>query len=66
MRLQKTVREILRAHAGWRVGGMTGTGHYKLMGPRGEIIYCASSPSDRRAPKKVRAQLRRAEREAAP
>jgi hypothetical protein len=51
MKLRKTLRELLRANAGWRVEGMTGAGHYRLTGPRGAVVYCAATPSDRRAPR---------------
>jgi hypothetical protein len=60
----KFVRELLRSHPGWRAE-VTGGTHYRLVGPRGQTVYCGTTPSDRRAIYEVRARLRRAERESA-
>jgi hypothetical protein len=56
--LRKRMREFRRAD--WSVE-FTGGGHLKLSHPdTRERIYTASTPSDHRAQRKLRSQLRRA------
>ena len=45
--------------AGWHLE-MLGNGHMRLVAPGGQWVYMSASPSDWRAPRKLRAALRRA------
>ena len=54
--LRRLVKTAIRC--GWRLS-VTGSGHLRLTSPRGAVVYFGASPSDWRAPRNVRAQLRR-------
>jgi hypothetical protein len=53
--LQKFLKKL--AAAGWTVT-ITKNNHYKLLGPRGELVHTSSTPSDWRALKKVEMNVR--------
>lgn len=57
----KGLRQLLAAHPHWRPSP-TGSGHLKLTSPTGAVVYAGSTPSNWRALKNLRAQLRRLER----
>jgi predicted RNA binding protein YcfA (HicA-like mRNA interferase family) len=59
--LKQQLRQA-EAH-GWRVQPTRG-GHWRLLHPDGGIIVMSSTPSDCRALRNMRAQMRRAERRA--
>jgi hypothetical protein len=40
------------------------SGHLKLHGPNGEMVFCASTPSDHRAWRNVETNMRRAREQA--
>lgn len=53
-------RELLRAlqRQGWIVG-RTKRGHYRIVGPAGQVVYTSGTPSDHRVYYNFRAKLRR-------
>jgi hypothetical protein len=57
--------EILRTarQRGWTV--TQGRKHYRLTHPNGAVVTTSVTPSDRNAPKRIAADLRRVERAAA-
>ncbi len=55
--MQDLVAEV-RA-AGWTVT-YTGAGHWRCQGPAGGLVFCASTPTDSRAVRNARTQLRKA------
>ena len=61
MKIPRDFRPLARlAHeAGWTLE-LLGNGHYRWQLPTGEWVYMSASPSNRRAPHKLRAALRRA------
>lgn len=58
--MRKDLRALFRdlEQRGWSVE-VTGGNHYKLKGPRGQIVFCPGTPSDHRALKNLKAMLRR-------
>ena len=60
--LKQQLRQA-EAH-GWQVT-RTRNGHWRLLHPGGGIVVMSSSPSDHRALRNMRAQMRRAERRTA-
>jgi hypothetical protein len=61
MKIPRDFRPLARsAHeAGWTVEQL-GNGHFRWRSPEGQWVYMSASPSDRQAPRKLRAALRRA------
>ena len=57
--LERLLRQA--SASGWRVARTRG-GHWRLLYPNGGIVVLSSTPSDHRALRNVRAQMRRAER----
>lgn len=58
--LRATVEEAVAR--GWRLDRRKGAGHYRLVHPKHRPVPVASSQSEGRAGKKLKSQLRRAER----
>lgn len=56
--IKSTVRYLKRT--GWEVR-LGGKGHYKCVSPAGFKMTMAATPSDWRAPRKIRRDIRRAE-----
>jgi hypothetical protein len=61
--LAKELQPLAREYQakGWALE-LTGSGHVRWKGPRGELVISACTPSDWRAKKHLKARLRRAER----
>jgi hypothetical protein len=64
--VKRDLKQMLRRAeaSGWSVAP-TRSGHWKLLHPAGGIVVTGSTPSDYRALRNFRAQMRRAERRAA-
>jgi predicted RNA binding protein YcfA (HicA-like mRNA interferase family) len=61
--MKHDLKQLLRqaSACGWQVTRTRG-GHWRLLRPNGGIVVLSSTPSDHRALRNVRAQMRRAER----
>ena len=58
---RKALKEIQKEFPEWR-GESTTRGHWKFFHPNGSIVVASGTPSDARAWKNFKSQLRRAER----
>jgi hypothetical protein len=60
-RMKKDVKQLVQLYIqwGWKIDKTNG-GHLRFRGPKGELVYSASTPSDWRALANLRAQLKRA------
>jgi hypothetical protein len=54
--------EVLASRLGWKVEGINGRGHVRLIKPGCKVVIAATTPSCWRWRRNVLAQLRRAER----
>jgi hypothetical protein len=62
---RRRTRELDRLAAyGFPPGTPTGSGHVRFRHPAGGVVHTSSTPSDRRAWRNLRAQLRRVARTA--
>jgi predicted RNA binding protein YcfA (HicA-like mRNA interferase family) len=57
---RKEMREVIRRaqRQGWTIT-QTGGDHLKWVSPSGSVVFCSSTPSDRRAMKNHTSMLRR-------
>jgi hypothetical protein len=61
-RAAKPLRRLLQANPGWTVAARTGSGHWRFVGPTGEIAILPATFYDGAMTKRWQAYLRRAAR----